>query len=251
MKKIYGLLLLVALIFTLSSCGPNSNYYNLGSKGFYYYKDEPLVVDPYELFKENTDWLDISMSKAKKPQNYYNVTVEWRRNGTYDNFETLETVDNMIQFENPYKKVGTNVSYDFKLHFINKKDGNEKNMINYYGVFTFIKSPANPSKKVVNIKINTTYTLLKNVIEYNLEDKPMTPSELSNVYDISYTVKKDNANVAVTDGKVTFDEVGDYEVTIELTKKVAETDAVSSASQSGGDSEKMMLTINYTITVRE
>ncbi len=251
MKRLLALLLMLAFAITISACGPNSDYYNLGSKNFYYYNDEPLIVNPYELFVENNDWLDLSsQARLKTPERFYEVKVEWRKNGSHDSFEELEVVDNMIKFDDPRTIFRFDRTYDFKIHFI--EDGDKDNMINYYGVFTFFISPANVDKKEIDKKINDTYTLLSNVIEYDpTSGQPLTNNELTNIYDVVYEVTLDDEDVTVTDGDVTFTQVGTYLVDIQLTKKAAETDAVSSASESGGDAEKMILNIHYTINVTE
>jgi len=250
MKKLIALLVLIAVAFSLSACGPNSDYYNLGSKKFYYYTDEALVVNPYQLLIDNSDWLDISVARTKTPENFYEVKVEYRKSGSHDSFEELELIDSMIKFENPYQEVGSNKSYDFKIHFIENKD--EENMVNYYGVFTFAKSPANAKEKVLNNSVNGTYTLLNNVLEYNpLNDSPYTNTEIASIYDITYTVTLGEDSITVTDGVITFVSAGTYHVNINLAIKASDsTDAVSGASDAGA-SDKMILDIQYTIIVIE
>lgn len=266
MKKIFTTLILLAFTLIITSCGPNSEYYDLGSNTYYYYVNEPLVIDPYDFIREYNSWIGLSNPIVRKnPQNYYDVTVEYREQGSKAGYKEFKLDENsMIFFEKPNTEIGNNTTYEFKIHFLDKETKNEKEMINYYGVFTFKRSPAYLEKKVVNLKLNDTYHLLNNVIEYEGEEQ-LTPSDLITKYDsISYKVEIDGKEVTVTKGEVTLDKVGTYSVTLTLELTIASADGGSGASPSaggdaasgaspgqGGNQDKMVLVMNYTINVKE
>lgn len=264
MKKLFTILLLVAVGVTLAACGPNSNYYNLKSKSFYYYKDQDFALNPYDLLygtvKENDELKELPRSKQRNLAKYYNVEVEWRKTGekTYQKMTTDEDSkfaylkDGMIYTDNPRKVLGNNASYDFKIHFIDKKTDSEESMMNLIGQFTFIQSPANAKVQELTQTVEDTYNLLNNIEEKNAEGDTV---DLTEVYGIEYSVTKDDVPVDVADnGDVTFDSAGTYDVTVVLTKvpeSSSTADATSSASESGASSDAIVLTIVYTIVANE
>ncbi len=254
MKKLIALLMIIGFAFIITACGPNSDYFKLNNQTVYYYNNEPLVINPYQEFKNNSDWIkDLSMARKNNPQNYFDVKVEYRLTGSHDSFKKLELSESMIKFNDPKKELGDGLSYEFKIHFLDKEEPNEEKMINYYGVYTFKKSPANVEAKEISRKVNTSYNLLNNVVEYSGEDK-LTPEGFASVYDIKYTVTLGENEISVTDGVVTFTQVGTYNVNIQLTTKTSDSsDAVSGATGTagGGATEQMILNLSYTINVTE
>ena len=80
MKKIIGLLVIVMFTFLISACGPNSDYYNVGTRTYYYYINDDFIIDPYEVFRENSSWTGIKNQFIRKyPEEYYDVKVEYRK----------------------------------------------------------------------------------------------------------------------------------------------------------------------------
>lgn len=259
MKKIITLVMVLFLTLIITSCGPNSDYFNLGSKTYYYYINEPFVLDPYEFFREHNSWIGISNPIIRQnPQNFYDVIVEYRERNAKEGYQKLELDDEqMIKFANPNTELGNGNTYEFKIHFLDKKTKNEKEMINYYGIFTFKRSPAYLEKKTINAKLNDTYNLLKNIVEYEGEDK-LTIEKLKEKYDITYEVLLGDKEITVTDDKVTFISVGTYQVTITLesTTQNSGADAVSDATSgatpgAGGGTETILLVMTYEIIVTE
>lgn len=259
MKKIITLVMVFLLTLLITSCGPNSDYYNLGSKTYYYYVNEPFVLDPYEFFREHNSWIGISNPIIiRNPQNFYDVIVEYRKQNAKESYQKLELDnDQFIKFANPNNELGNDTTYEFKIHFIDKETKDEKEMINYYGVFTFKRSPAYLEKKTINVKLNDTYNLLENIVEYEGENK-LTPNKLKAKYDITYKVLLGDKEIKVTDDKVTFDSVGTYKVTITLESTTsssgadAVSDATSGATPGAGDGgETILLVLTYDIIVTE
>lgn len=239
MKRIIGLLMVIALAFLITSCGPNSDYFNVGTKKVYYYGNEPLVINPFDEFINNNDWIEgLSGARKNNPQKYYDVKVEYRKANTNETFKVLELKDDLIYFENPASELGAG-SYEFKLHFLDKEEPNEKEMINYYVIYSVAKSPVNYTEKEVTKKVGTTYNLLDNVVEYGANDQPLTKSDLQEKYEITYKVTLNNEEVTVTEGEVTLSSVGTYYVEIQLKSKQAANpgnDVTSGASGNDGAS---------------
>jgi len=270
MKKILAMLFILGFMFIITSCGPNSDYYNLGSETYYYFINEPLIIDPYDFIRENNSWIGISNPIIRRnPQGFYDVTVEYRKQGYKDSYKELELdEDSMINFEKPNNDLGNESTYEFKIHFLDKETKDEKEMINYYGVFTFKRSPAYLDKKVVSAKLNETYNLLDNVVKYEGENK-LTPSDLEDKYNITYEVLLEDDEVTVTEeGKVTLDKVGKYKVVLTLetttgstpdgnsgaTPQADNSDAESAATPGESDDtggETITLVMNFEINVTE
>ncbi len=252
MKKIIGLLVIVMFTFLISACGPNSDYYNVGTRTYYYYINDDFIIDPYEVFRENSSWTGIKNQFIRKyPEEYYDVKVEYRKNGTKNNYVEMELDKNsMIRFIDT-SEFGKNDSYEFKLHFIDKETNDEKTMINYYGIFEFKVSPVYLEKKVINLKVNDTYKFLDNVVEYRGEDR-LTSAELASKYKVTYKIDAEE----VTEADYTFTEAGTYQITIILETSVSDSsvdgvsDATPGEASDGGETKQMILEINYEIIIK-
>lgn len=257
MKKILYAVVLLAFIVIITSCGINTHYYNLGNKNIYYFNyaetNTPITleINPYSFLQEENKWLsnrkDIKWSgaRASNPQKYYDVVVEYREYGSHQRYQEFELKDGLMVFENPHQELGNNSKFEFKFHFIDKETQDKKTMINYYGIFTFKKSPANPEVNEVTILVNESYTLLNNVVEYSGEDR-LTNAQLTEKYNVEYKIYQ-NGNILeieVENGAVAFTEPGTYDVVVKLTAKSSgsnnnsdDNSGASPASTSSGSSE--------------
>ena len=74
MKKIFILIMLVVFGFTLSACSvPNSDYYNLSTKTFYYYNDEALDINLYDFIEQYNEGLELTNSQKRNRERLFDV----------------------------------------------------------------------------------------------------------------------------------------------------------------------------------
>ncbi len=266
MKKIFTLLIIITAFFTLTACGPNSDYYKVGSTTVFINKDDSIEINPFEIFIDNVDelvkynMLDkaiTDLDEAELKEIFELKSVEYRniKKGSFDsyklNVEGLIFEGNPIPTEENENQIilKANNTYDFKLHFIKKDADSEKDLLNLYVTYSFLES-VREKEAVVNSALDTTYNLLNNVSSANEDGSYMTVEELKLNYEIEYTVTLNDQDVAVTNDSVNLDTAGTYNVIISLTE-IGDNDGTSGASDANWDSEPVVpIEVHYTIVVK-